>query len=108
IARIVLRETGVAISLWLIVAAMAVSIWTAAVMPLATEMPSILLLPAALFLGWSLLALGAVDVLALRLPDILTYPLAAVGLLLSWGLPDHNPLAHLVGAVAGLFVFWLI
>jgi leader peptidase (prepilin peptidase)/N-methyltransferase len=102
IGMIVEHEAGRAIRPWLIGVAVVIAVWAAWVMP------SSLLLVAALFLGWSLLALGAVDVLVFRLPDILTYPLAFAGLLLSLWLPDHDPIAHLIGAVAGFLIFWAI
>ncbi len=44
-------------------------------------------------LAWTLLTLAAIDVLAFRLPDILTLPLAAAGLLVSMIVPN-NLLAH--------------
>lgn len=59
-------------------------------------------LAASLVLGWSLMVLAAVDVAALRLPDLITLPLTAAGLLLAWLLPaaDGWP-DHLAGSVAG-------
>src|SRR6185437_57057 len=65
-------------------------------------------LAAALFLGWTLLTLGTVDVLVFRLPDVLTYLLACAGFLLSLWLPDSDPIGHLIGAAAGFLIFWLI
>jgi len=59
-------------------------------------------------LGWVLLTLATIDALALRLPDILTLPLVAAGLLLSWWLPDAPLIAHAIGAVAGFLVFYAI
>jgi leader peptidase (prepilin peptidase)/N-methyltransferase len=79
-----------------------IGIWAALVMP------STWLLAATLALGWTLLTLGIVDLVAFRLPDVLTLPLAAAGLLLSLRLPDHDPLAHLIGAAAGFLVLYLI
>lgn len=83
-------------------ASVATGIWAALVMPTAW------LLGITLALGWALLVLGVVDLLAFRLPDILTLPLAAAGLLLSLGLPDHDPLGHLIGMLAGFCVLYLI
>jgi leader peptidase (prepilin peptidase) / N-methyltransferase len=52
-------------------------------------------------LGWALILLACVDVLALRLPDLATLPLVAAGL--AWGLQWREPpLAdRLIGAAAG-------
>jgi leader peptidase (prepilin peptidase)/N-methyltransferase len=75
----------------------AVAIWAAVMLP-----PNYLL-GATLLLGWVLLALSIVDFLALRLPDVLTLPLTAAGLLLSVYLPEGRPLTHLIGAAAGFF-----
>jgi leader peptidase (prepilin peptidase)/N-methyltransferase len=83
-------------------ASIVIGIWAALVMP------STWLLAATLALGWTLLTLGIVDLVAFRLPDVLTLPLAAAGLLLSLRLPDHDPLAHLIGAAAGFLVLYLI
>lgn len=59
-------------------------------------------LAASLVLAWSLMVLAAVDVAVLRLPDLITLPLTAVGLLLAWWLPAADGWAdHLAGSVAG-------
>jgi leader peptidase (prepilin peptidase)/N-methyltransferase len=71
-------------------------------------MPSPVLLAVTLGLGWALLVLGAVDLLVLRLPNLLTYPLIAAGLLLSFWLPDHDPIAHLIGAAGGFAVLYAV
>src|SRR5689334_20682973 len=94
-------KTGL-LSVAVVVVSIAIGIWAAVVMP------STWLLAATLALGWTLLTLGIVDLIAFRLPDVLTLPLAASGLLLSLWLPDHDPLAHLVGAAAGFLVLYLI
>ena len=39
-------------------------------------------------LAWTLLTLAAIDILAFRLPDLLTLPLAAAGLAVSLTVPD--------------------
>ena len=59
-------------------------------------------------LGWMLLMLATIDALVFRLPDILTLPLVAAGLLLSWWLPDTPLIAHAVGAAVGFLVFYAI
>ncbi|HEY1962978.1 MAG TPA: prepilin peptidase [Rhizomicrobium sp.] len=66
------------------------------------------LLVATLLLGWTLLALSIVDLLAFRLPDVLTLPLTGLGLLLSLSLPDSHPLAHLIGAASGFFALYSV
>jgi leader peptidase (prepilin peptidase)/N-methyltransferase len=86
----------------MIAASLVLAIWAALVVP-----PNYLL-PATLLLGWLLLILATVDFLVLRLPDLLTLPLTAIGLLLSLWLPDRNPIAHLIGAAAGFFVLYAI
>lgn len=59
-------------------------------------------------LGWVLLALAWIDWHSMRLPDRLTLPLLALGLLLTW-LTDRDDLAaHLIGAIAGYASFALI
>ena len=57
-------------------------------------------------LGWMLLALAATDILYFLLPDMLTLPLIAGGLLVNAGLDarllaDQGLGAHLIGAAAG-------
>jgi leader peptidase (prepilin peptidase)/N-methyltransferase len=85
-----------------VAAAAGVAGWAALVVP------ANFLLPATLLLGWALLSLSLVDILDFRLPDIVTIPLIAGGLLLSFWLPDRDPLGHLIGAVAGFAVLYAI
>ncbi|MEI9932274.1 MAG: A24 family peptidase [Rhizomicrobium sp.] len=59
-------------------------------------------------LGWTLLVLAAVDVLAFRLPDVLTLPLMAAGLGVSWWLPERDILGHAVAALLGVAIFYAI
>jgi leader peptidase (prepilin peptidase)/N-methyltransferase len=55
-------------------------------------------------LGWTLLALSALDLRYFVLPDFLTLPLLAAGLLVN-AILDHNfPAAYAIGACAG-YVF---
>lgn len=71
--------------------------------------PHGLVLVASLALAAALIALAAIDVAVLRLPDPLTLPLAAAGLALAWKLPAGDGLnAHLIGALAGYSVLALI
>jgi leader peptidase (prepilin peptidase)/N-methyltransferase len=60
--------------------------------------------PSLLLAGWTLGLLAAVDVLALRLPDMLTLPLGVAGLILGPSLVGTPLLDHLIGAVAGYAV----
>lgn len=53
-------------------------------------------------LGWWLLALGLIDLRTGLLPDVLTLPLAALGLALQ------PQLDNLIGAIAGYAVFWIV
>jgi leader peptidase (prepilin peptidase)/N-methyltransferase len=83
------------------VAAIIVALWSAMVFSGAA-------LWASCALGWTLLALAATDLKYFRLPDFLTLPLIAAGLLAAC-LLDADPVrsltAHAIGAAAGyLFV----
>jgi len=60
---------------------------------------------ASLGLGWTLLAMAAIDLRHYLLPDVLTLPLIPAGLAVAWALdPDLVP-DHLLGAVLGFIVF---
>jgi leader peptidase (prepilin peptidase)/N-methyltransferase len=61
-----------------------------------------------LCLGWSLLVLALVDLLAFRLPDLLTLPLAGAGLLAAQILPGEHVLDHVGAGALGYVVFWAI
>ena len=63
------------------------------------------LLWATCLLGWTLLALAAIDFKYYLLPDFLTLPLIPAGLLVGWAF-DHSTLgAHVIGAASGLAFF---
>jgi leader peptidase (prepilin peptidase)/N-methyltransferase len=62
------------------------------------------LLLASLMLGWTLLALAAIDLRSQLLPDALTLPLIPAGLLVAW-LRDAPLIDHVLGAAAGYLVF---
>jgi leader peptidase (prepilin peptidase)/N-methyltransferase len=53
-------------------------------------------------LGWMLLALAIIDWRDFSLPDFLTLPLLAAGLIVTWALDPPLLPANLIGAVAGL------
>jgi leader peptidase (prepilin peptidase)/N-methyltransferase len=63
---------------------------------------------ATLALGWTLTLLGCIDVLAFRLPDVITLPLMVSGLLLGPALLATPFEDHLIGAVAGYGVIALL
>lgn len=59
-------------------------------------------------LGWWLLLIALIDAEHMLLPDSLTLPLIALGLLASgWRTPDLW-LDHLIGAAAGFGALWLV
>ena len=59
-------------------------------------------------LGWVLLALPEIALRHLILPDVLTLPLMLAGLVLAAFTPQMQLADHLVGAVAGFLVLWLV
>jgi leader peptidase (prepilin peptidase)/N-methyltransferase len=63
---------------------------------------------ASLALGWTLLALAAIDVRHHLLPDVLTLPLILAGLAVAWLIEPARLADHVIGAAAGLFGFALI
>lgn len=68
------------------------------------------LLPSVLtaLLGWQLILLAVVDGENFWLPDILTWPLAASGLVAAAFLPEFAALDSLIGAVVGFAALWLL
>jgi leader peptidase (prepilin peptidase)/N-methyltransferase len=68
-------------------------------------MPGAVLLGATLLLGWTLLVLAAIDAAILRLPDLFTLPLAALGLAVAWTLPGHPIGEHAAAAALGWLAF---
>jgi leader peptidase (prepilin peptidase) / N-methyltransferase len=85
-----------------ILAAEGLGLWAAYVMPDAA------LVAVTCALGWALIVLSAVDVLAFRLPDLLTLPLIVAGLAVAWWLPAHDIIGHAVGAAIGFGSFYLL
>ncbi len=89
-------------------AATGVAIWAAADAAGPALWPSCLL-------GWMLLALAAADFRFYLLPDFLTLPLIAAGLVVAWALDPDDMLSHVVGAAAGLtfivvlrYIYWIM
>lgn len=66
--------------------------------------PPILALTA--LLGAALLALSAIDLRTLRLPDAITLPLTAAGPPLAWAFGWGDPLWHAASAAAGYFLLF--
>jgi leader peptidase (prepilin peptidase)/N-methyltransferase len=85
-----------------IMATVGLGVWAALVVPHG------LLLAATGALAWALLVLSAVDAAIFRLPDIVTLPLLASGLAVSWLLPDKDLTGHAIGALCGAGTFFLI
>ncbi|WP_395650911.1 prepilin peptidase [Brevundimonas sp.] len=59
-------------------------------------------------LGWQLLLIAIIDAENFWLPDILTWPLAATGLIAVAVLGQAIPWAQIIGAVAGFGSLWLL
>lgn len=85
-----------------IAATLLLDIWAALVVPHG------LLLAGTCVLAWALLVLSVVDAAIFRLPDIVTLPLLAMGLGVSWLLPDKDLAGHAIGALCGAAAFFLI
>jgi leader peptidase (prepilin peptidase) / N-methyltransferase len=66
------------------------------------------LLWASLGLGWTLLALAAIDLRHYVLPDLLTLPLIPAGLAVAWALDPALLPGHALGALLGFGAFALI
>jgi leader peptidase (prepilin peptidase)/N-methyltransferase len=79
-------------------AALAVALWAAIVVPG-------WLVWASVALGWSLLALAVIDQRHEILPDVLTLPLIPAGLLIAWVIDPARLADHAIGAVAGFLAF---
>lgn len=74
----------------------------------AAAMTSGWLLWATCGLGWTLLALAAVDFRHFVLPDALTLPLIPAGLVVSYLEEPAELMAHVIGAVTGYILFRLV
>ena len=61
-----------------------------------------------LCLAWGLLVLAVVDTLQFRLPDLLTLPLAAAGLLAAAFLPAERVLDHAVAGAIAYVALWSV
>jgi len=85
---------------WIELAAVAVAAWA-----MAATADGGALLWANCVLGWLLLALAWIDRDHLRLPDALTLPLVALGLLATWWLHPDAAADHALAAAAGYLAF---
>lgn len=61
-----------------------------------------------LVLGGLLVSLAVIDVVSLRLPNVLTYPLIGIGLALAAPLGTDALISRLVGATAGFLVLFAV
>lgn len=77
-----------------------VGIWAAA------TQPSFVAAVLTALLGWQLLLIAVVDGEHMWLPDDLTFPLAATGILAAAVLPDMSVLDSLVGSALGFGSLW--
>jgi leader peptidase (prepilin peptidase) / N-methyltransferase len=84
-----------------ILAAEVLGLWAATAM----RDPTLVAITCAL--GWVLIVLAAVDMLAFRLPDVLTFPLIAAGLAVAWWF-DRDLVGHAVAAAIGWGSFYLL
>lgn len=67
-----------------------------------------LMISATAILGWQLLLIAIVDAENFWLPDVLTWPLIATGLILGAGMEAAIPWSRLIGAVGGFAMLWLL
>jgi leader peptidase (prepilin peptidase)/N-methyltransferase len=75
-------------------AALGIALWSASLFAGA-------LLWASCLFGWTLLALAAADLKYYLLPDFLTFPLIAAGLLVAWLFGPQMLMSNAIGATAG-------
>jgi len=82
-------------------AALAIAAWSAAV-------ASGWLIWVSSLLGWVLLALALIDIRYFLVPDFLTLPLVAFGLLVAQALDPSTTLPHALGAAAGFLAIVVV
>jgi leader peptidase (prepilin peptidase)/N-methyltransferase len=88
--------------LWVELAALGVAVWAAS-----TGADGALLW-ASCALGWTLLTLGWIDAVCLRLPDALTLPLILAGLLEASSLEPDALTGRAFGAAVGYTLLWAV
>lgn len=81
-----------------VTAMLAVAGWTMLVMPQG------ILVPATVLLGWALLVLSIVDGAVFRFPDLLTLPLAVIGIAVTAWTDSSSLPDHVAGALLGFAV----
>jgi leader peptidase (prepilin peptidase)/N-methyltransferase len=81
-------------------AAAAIGVWAA------LSSPELVMIAATAVLGWQLLLIAIVDAEHFWLPDILTWPLAATGLIAAGVLAQGPPWPQILGAAAGFGLLW--
>lgn len=89
---------------YLLVELLAIGIAVAAVLIYGVDISALLFM----LYGWTLLTLGTIDFETGFLPDILTLPLIAIGLLVNLGGHFVSFEAAMLGAASGFLSFWLI
>ena len=67
-----------------------------------------LVVAATAVLGWQLLLIAIIDAENFWLPDVLTWPLAATGLIAAALIDRDSVLTHLIGAAVGFGGLWLV
>ena len=85
-------------------AAAAIGVWAA----LAGADSGGLMVAATALLGWQLLAIALIDAENYWLPDELTLPLIATGLIAAGLIARDWPIEQMIGAVAGFGLLWLL
>ena len=103
-ARARCRYCGARLSIWypaVEIAALALAAWAVMVLPAGLSLVSVLF-------GWTLLTLALLDLKSLWLPRVVTWPLAAVGLLVTGFWNDGFPTDQAIGAVAGYLLMVLV
>lgn len=83
------------------IAALVIAVWALMVLPVGLSWVSVLL-------GWTLLTLALLDLKSLWLPRVLTWPLAAAGLLVTGLWNQRFPVDQAIGAVAGYLAMILV
>ena len=99
------RECGTGISLrYPLVEALTALLSLVVVLKLGLQWPTV----AALVLTWALIALAFIDLEHFLLPDRVTLPLLAAGLLVNAIGGFTDPLSALIGAVSGYGILWAV
>jgi leader peptidase (prepilin peptidase) / N-methyltransferase len=98
------RYCGARLSIWypaVEIAALVVAVWAVTVLPAGLSWVSVLF-------GWTLLALALLDLKSLWLPRVLTWPLAAAGLVVTSLWNESFPVDQAIGAVVGYLLMVLV